>query len=25
MMVGENIPCEKLGTKAFGELLVSLL
>ena len=25
MMVEENIPCEKLGTKAFGELLVSLL
>ncbi len=25
MMVEENIPCEKLGTKAFGELLLSLL
>ena len=25
MMVEENIPCELLGTKAFGELLVSLL
>ncbi len=25
MMVEENIPCEKLGTKAFGDLLVSLL
>ncbi len=25
MMVEESIPCEKLGTKAFGELLVSLL
>ncbi len=25
MMVEENVPCEKLGTKAFGELLLSLL
>ncbi|MGB4407361.1 MAG: NADP-dependent isocitrate dehydrogenase [Sphaerochaeta sp.] len=25
MMELENLPCEKLGTKAFGELLVSLL
>ena len=25
MMVEENIPCELLGTKAFGDLLVSLL
>lgn len=25
MMESEGVPCEKLGTKAFGELLVSLL